>query len=134
MFTAQCNVHDVAASSISSTVERISWKCYDPAQTSEFTVMYTLNIKDQCNAPDELLGQQQSVDCVTCNRMLVTTGGDVDVYSYHLDLTGLHPFSTYAYSVQARAAFDGEPVSGDLEQFTTDTAGECHANNLIMQN
>ena len=129
MFAAQCNVYGVEASSFSSTVERISWNCRDTDLTSEFTIMFKLNIKDQCNAPDELLSQQQSMDCMTCNRTLLDNGD----YSYYLDLYGLHPYSTYAYSVQARAALDGTPVGGD--QFTTDTAGECHAANVItMQN
>ena len=120
MFIGPCTPYEVGASSISSTVERISWKCSDTNQISEFRVMYTLNIKDQCNAPDDLLGQQQSMDCMTCNRTLLDSGD----FSYYLDLSRLHPFSTYAYSVQARAAFDGPAVSGDFVQFTTDTAGE----------
>ena len=129
VFTAQCTVYEVAASPISSNVERISWKFSDCNQTSEFTVMYRLNIKDQCNAPDELLGQQQSIDCVTCNRTLLDSG----VYSYYLDLSGLHPFSTYAYSVQPKTPdFNGSALSWDhFTQFTTDTAGECLAANVI---
>ena len=115
MFAVQCSVNEVTASSISSTMERISWKCSGLDQTSEFTVIYRLNIKDQCNAPDELLGEQQSIDCLTCNRAML----DSSVYSYFLDLSGLHPFSTYAYSVQPKTY--GSAVSGG--QFTTDTAG-----------
>ena len=129
MFSA-CTVYEVASNSISSTGERISWKYRDPDQISEFTVMYRLNIKDQCNAPDELLGQQQSMDCMLCNSTLLDSGD----YSYYLDLTELHPFSTYAYSVQARTPdFNGSAVSGG--QFTTHTAGECRAENgMTMQN
>ena len=92
--------------------------------------MYTLNIKDQCNAPDELLSKPQSMDCMTCNSTLL----DSDIYSYSLDLSGLYPYSTYAFFVQARipASVIGPAVGGD--QFTTDNAGECHATNVTMQN
>ena len=131
MFAAQCLVYEVSSGSISSTVERILWKCIDPEQTSEFTVMYTLNIKDQCNAADELLHIPQRIDCMMCNRMLLNSASGE--YSYYLDLSGLHPFSTYAYSVQPRTPNStGSALGGD--QFTTETAGEYHATSVKMQN
>ena len=124
-----CDPYNIVASSITSTGVRISWQCRDPDQTSEFTVMYTLNIKDQCNAPDDLLSKRQRIDCMTCNSMLL----DSDIYSYSLNLSGLYPYSTYAFFVQARIPGSiGSAVGGD--QFTTDTAGECHATNVTMQN
>ena len=90
--------------------------------------MYTLNIKDQCNAPDDLLSKRQRIDCMKCN----STQLDGDIYSYSLDLSGLYPYSTYAFFVQARIpGFIGPAVGGD--QFTTDTAGECYATNVMNQ-
>ena len=128
MFAVPCDPYNIVASSITSTGVRISWKCRDPDQASEFTVMYTLNIKDQCNAPDELLSKRQRIDCMVCNR---TQLGD-DIYSYSLDLSGLYPYSTYAFFVQARIPGSvGSTFGGD--QFTTDTAGECYATNVMNQ-
>ena len=124
MFAVPCSIYNIASNYISSTEEQISWKCIDSGQTSEFTVIYTLDNKDQCNAADEAVGQQQSMDCMTCNRMLL------DIVSsehyYYVDLSGLHPFSTYNYSVQARTpGFDGSVVNGG--QFITENGeGECH--------
>ena len=129
MFAAQCDPFKIAASSVTSAGVRISWQCRDPDQTSKFTVMYTLIIKDQCNAPDELLSEPQSIDCVTCNSMLLEN----DIYSYSLDLSGLYPYSTYAFFVQAR--IPGSIVSAlGGDQFTTDTAGECYATNVMTWN
>ena len=130
MFVAQCTLTNVTSGSISSTVERILWKCSDPGQTSKFTVTYTLNNKDQCNAPDDYLNLRNTVDCSPC-----TPDGP---YSHYQDLVGLHPYSTYTYSVQAKVTTDSGDIDGtptDGSTFTTDEAGECHAANVItMQN
>ena len=124
MFAAQCLVNQVRAGFISSTVLRISWKCSDPEQTSEFTVTHTLINKDHCSAPDDSLNLRN--DCSSCNRAETDNVGE---YSYFYDLTELHPYSTYTYSVQARiTTVDGNtrfetPVDGS-SPFTTAGAGE----------
>ena len=128
MFAAQCNVHEVEASSSSSTGVQISWKCDDPTQTSAFTVTYTLTNKDQCNAPDETLNLPQHVHCSGCNRVETD---NTDVYSYYYVLPAPHPYSTYTFSVRSRTTIDtGDTITRtpatDSNPFTTGEAGECH--------
>ena len=128
MFAAQCNVHEVEASSSSSTGVQISWKCDDPTQTSAFTVTYTLTNRDQCNAPDGTLNLPQHVHCSGCNRVETD---NADVYSYYYVSTATKPYSTYTFSVRPTTTIDtgdtftATPVTGG-SPFTTGEAGECH--------
>merc|ERR1712240_205990 len=103
MFAAQCSPYYVASGSITSTMVQISWKCFDSVRNTKFTVTYTLTDKDQCNAPENNLNVPNRVDCSFCNRVM---SDKVNEYIYYHDLTGLHPYSTYTYSVQARITTD----------------------------